>query len=122
MANDEHQDRAATGVAGLDELLSGGLIRNQLYSVQGDPGTGKTTLGLLFMVTGAAAGEPVLYITMSESEADVRRVAASHGWSLDGVTIHHHRPPESLADHQTMLHPAEVELPETTREIGRAHV
>lgn len=108
---------AATGVTGLDELLGGGLIRNQLYSVQGDPGTGKTTLGLRFVVSGAQAGEPVLYITMSESEADVRRVAASHGWSMEGVTIHHHHAPEATSEHQTMLHPAEVELPETMQAL-----
>ena len=75
--------RAATGIAGLDDVLAGGLIRDRLYLVEGDPGTGKTTLALQFLLEGARAGERGLHVTMSETAAELRDGAASHGWSLD---------------------------------------
>jgi KaiC protein len=78
---------AATGVAGLDDILHGGLTPHRLYLIEGVPGSGKTTLALHFLMEGVRAGESVLYVTLSESEAELRAVAQSHGWSVDGVTI-----------------------------------
>lgn len=109
------QGYAPTSIAGLDELLGGGFRRNHAYLIQGGSGSGKTTLGLQFIIQGARAGEAVLHIGTSESELEIREIADSHGWSLDGVTIHHHAPPEHHTSEvgQTMFHPAEVELPKT---------
>ena len=68
-------------------MLLGGLNPNRIYLLEGDPGTGKTTLALQFMLEGARAGEKCLYVTLSETAEELRSVARSHGWSLDGVTI-----------------------------------
>lgn len=78
----------SSGVAGLDQILQGGFRRNQLYVVAGPAGSGKTTLALQFLLAGAAAGDRALYIGFAETAADLRRVARSHGWSLDGVAVH----------------------------------
>src|SRR5436309_2050712 len=77
----------STGIRGFDAVLSGGLRVGHLYLFDGDPGTGKTTLGLQFLLEGVRNGEPVLYITLSESEKELRQVARSHGWTLDGLNI-----------------------------------
>ena len=79
--------RASTGVSGLDAILMGGLERQQLYLVEGTPGSGKTALALHFLMEGARRGEKCLYITLSETERELRRVAEGHGWSLEGITI-----------------------------------
>ncbi len=76
---------AATGIAGLDDILAGGFTRNRLFLVEGVPGSGKTTLALQFLLAGAQLGEPVLYVTLSETDEELRAVADSHGWDLDGV-------------------------------------
>src|SRR5687767_9664437 len=78
---------ASSGIAGLDDILCGGFTRHRLFLVEGVPGSGKTTLAVQFLMSGAAAGETVLYVTLSETEEELRAVAESHGWSLDGVTI-----------------------------------
>jgi len=113
------QERAATGIPGLDHILEGGLPANHLYLVEGTPGSGKTTLGLQFLRRGVAAGEKGLYITLSETAAELRTVAASHGWSLEGVEIFELVTEEGLSPdaEQSILHPAEVELGETTRGV-----
>lgn len=111
---------ASSGIAALDDILGGGLTPHRLYLVEGVPGSGKTTLALQFLQAGAAAGEPVLYITLSESEEELRGVAESHGWDLKGIQIRQLTPSESTleTDEQyTMFHPSEVELSETTKTI-----
>jgi circadian clock protein KaiC len=110
----------STGVPGLDDVLSGGLTANRLYLLQGRPGSGKTTLALQFLMAGAAAGEAVLYVTLSETAEELRSVAESHGWSLDGVHIHELAPTENDLDpdeQNTMFHPSEIELAATTRRV-----
>ena len=77
--------RARTGVSGLDDILGGGLPTNHLYLIDGEPGTGKTTLALQFLLDGVRQGERGLYVTLSESAAELNAVADSHGWSLEGV-------------------------------------
>ena len=111
---------ARTGVNGFDEILGGGLTQNRLYLLEGAPGSGKTTLALQFLQEGVRRGEPVLYVTLSETEEELRDVAATHGWSLEGITIRELSPAEnSLAadDQYTMFHPSEVELGDTTKTI-----
>ena len=73
----------ATGIAGLDDILGGGLARNHLYLIEGDPGTGKTTIALQFLLEGARHGQKGLYVTLSESKIELLEIAESHGWSLD---------------------------------------
>jgi circadian clock protein KaiC len=116
------QRRASTGVAGLDDVLGGGLPANHLYLVEGTPGSGKTTLGLQFLRKGVEAGEKGLYITLSETASELLTVAASHGWSLDGVEIFQLVTEEGLNPdaEQSILHPSEIELGETTRGIMAA--
>ena len=106
--------RASTGIAGLDEILGGGLPAGHLYLLDGEPGTGKTTLALQFLLAGASRGENALYVTLSESENELRGVAESHGWSLDRIAIFELAPDESGGDEgYTIFHPAEVELQQT---------
>jgi len=111
---------ASTGIDGLDDILQGGLTRCRLYLVEGVPGSGKTTLALQYLMAGARRGETVLYVTLSETEEELRSVAESHGWSLDGVTIRELTPPEAELDvdqQNTMFHPSEIELASTTKLI-----
>lgn len=110
----------STGILGLDNILGGGLTKERLYLLEGDPGSGKTTIALQFLVEGARNGEPVLYITLAENDVELRAVASSHGFSMDGVTIHEVIPEESMLDpdeQYTVLHPSEVELSETNNLI-----
>ena len=111
-------ERVSTGIAGLDDILAGGMLPNRLYLVEGNPGTGKTTLALQFLIEGARRGERGLYITLSETEDELRTGAASHGWALDGVDVFELVPPESLLDEsqkQSLLYSSDLELGETTR-------
>ena len=112
--------RISTGSQGLDDILFGGLDSNRLYLYEGRPGTGKTTIALQFLLEGARSGERVLYITLSETQKELRLVARRHGWSLDGVDIFELAPPETTLDPErelTVFHPAEMELSETTKLI-----
>src|ERR1700719_3000984 len=80
-------DKQTTGVAGLDEVLRGGLPAHRLYVVEGDPGVGKTTFALQFLLEGVRLGQRCLYVTLSETLEELRDVASSHGWSLDGIDL-----------------------------------
>ena len=114
-----NSDFAATGIRGLDYVLRGGFPRNRVYLIQGDPGVGKTTLGLQFALEGIRQGEKCLYITLSESATELRAVARSHNWSLDDLPIYEEKIGEDAFqdDETTVFYPAEVELGETIRGI-----
>src|ERR1700760_4929311 len=115
---------AKTGIWGLDDILSGGLSRGHLFLVEGAPGTGKTTVALQFLMEGSRAGEKGLYITLSETERELRDGAASHGWTLDdNIEVFELLPPESLLDseqQQSLLYSSDLELGETTKQIFEA--
>jgi circadian clock protein KaiC len=111
--------RAPTGVSGLDAILGGGLPTNHLYLLDGEPGTGKTTLALQFLLEGVPKGERGLYITLSESAAELKAIASSHGWGLDGIEIFELSQDGALDREEgyTIFHPAEVELQQTVDEV-----
>src|SRR6185369_8273987 len=114
--------RETTGIAGLDEVLGGGVPPNRLYVVEGDPGAGKTTLALQFLLEGVRLGQRVLYVTLSETLEELRDVASSHGWSLDGIELLElNSLSERLQEEAdyTVYHPSDVELGETTKRIRR---
>ncbi len=112
--------RIPTGISGLDDILNGGLPQGHLYLVEGDPGTGKTTLALQFLLAGIERGEKVIYVTLSESRKELEQVARSHGWSADSLQIYEMAPSEDDLgpDAQyTVFHPSEVELADTMAAI-----
>jgi circadian clock protein KaiC len=117
----EFLPRAATGVAGLDEVLGGGVARNRLHLLEGSPGTGKTTIALQFLLAGAAAGEVGVYVSLAETEGELRDGARSHGWTIGpDIEIFELVPPESVLDpdqHQSLLYSSDLELGETARRI-----
>ena len=113
-------ENISTGNAILDEILCGGLSANRIYLLDGHPGTGKTTIGMQFLLDGIRRGESVLYVSLSETKAELRAIAHSHGWEIDKLEIYELvDPSESLrTDSQyTMFQPSEVELGETTRSM-----
>jgi circadian clock protein KaiC len=118
MSNDK------TGVRGLDDILAGGLTSGRLFLLEGSPGTGKTTIATQFLLAGHAEGDTGLYITLSETEAEFREGALSHGWTLPpGIEIFELVPPEALLDEQqqqSLLYSSDLELGETTRRIFEA--
>jgi circadian clock protein KaiC len=108
-------------VPGLDSILGDGLPRNRLYLIDGEPGTGKTTLALQFLLEGQHQGERGLYVTLSETKEELRDVATSHAWSLDGIDIQELTAMDSSADEAyTLFHPAEVELQQTLGAVFQA--
>ena len=114
---------ALTGVEGLDDILAGGLTRGRVFLLEGSPGTGKTTIATQFLMEGAAKGEKCLYVTLSETEDEMRDSADSHGWNLEGIDLFELVPPESLLDdeqQQSLLYSSDLELGETTRRIFEA--
>jgi circadian clock protein KaiC len=114
------EQAVSTGVPGLDRILCGGLPANHLYLIEGDPGTGKTTLALQFLLEGFRVGERGLYVTLSETKSELLSVAASHGWSLDGIGLFELASLEQrlqAAEQYTVFHPSDVELSETTKRI-----
>ncbi|MBV9882880.1 MAG: AAA family ATPase [Sphingomonadaceae bacterium] len=113
-------EKANFGVQGLDDITAGGLARGRLFLLEGSPGTGKTTIATEFLLEGAQHGERCLYITLSETDDELRAGAASHGWNLDGVELFELVPPESLLDEdqqQSLLYSSDLELGETTKRI-----
>jgi circadian clock protein KaiC len=113
-------ERVPTGIAGLDEILGGGLPANRVHLLEGDPGTGKTTLALQFLLDGVARGQRCLYVTLSETAHELRAVARSHGWSLDGLIVHELTPSEGVLTQKaqySLFHPSEVELSETVQAL-----
>jgi circadian clock protein KaiC len=120
----ERLPRASTGVAGLDDILEGGLARNRLHLLEGTPGTGKTTIALHFLLAGAKAGEAGIYVSLAETERELRDGAKSHGWTIDKeIEIFELVPPESVLDpdqHQSLLYSSDLELGETTQRIFEA--
>ena len=122
MSTTDHASRgiASTGIPGLDDILAGGFARRRLFLIEGVPGSGKTTLALQYAIAAARRGEAVLYVTLSETDEELRAGAESHGWRLDGIEIRQLTPPEdelNLAEQNTMFHPSEVELASVLKQI-----
>jgi len=114
------EERQSTGIVGLDDILGGGLPEGHLFLIEGEPGTGKTTMALQFLLSGAKIGEKVMYITLSESKRELREVARSHRWSLDDIPIFEYTPAESALreeDQYSAFHPSELEFQDITKNI-----
>lgn len=112
--------RAATGIAGLDNILHGGLPRDRIYLIQGDPGVGKTTLALQFLLEGLDKGETGLYITLSETQEEIREVSHAHGWSLNNLALFELSAVEqagNLGSETSLFDPSEIELKETMQTL-----
>jgi circadian clock protein KaiC len=110
----------ATGIAGLDNVLGGGLSRNHLYLIEGDPGTGKTTIALQFLLEGARLGQKSLYITLSESRAELLEIVESHGWSLGTIDVLEMSPDEKDLKPEaqyTVFNPSDLQLADTTAAV-----
>jgi len=107
---------APTGIAGLDEILRGGLPPHQMYLIQGDPGAGKTTLAFQFLLEGVRRGEKALYVTLSASRRDLSRVAASHGWDIAAVDVYEQFRTATSAE-TTIFRASEVELARTVQGV-----
>lgn len=119
-ATNYSKEKSATGIAGLDEILQGGLPANRFYLLRGEPGVGKTTLALQYLLEGVAQGEKTLYITLSETKDEVMAVAESHGWNLDTIAIFELSALEQQLAHEaqnTIFHPSELELNRTTEAL-----
>jgi circadian clock protein KaiC len=115
--------RVSTGIPGLDEVLGGGLPQGHMYLVEGESGAGKTTLGLQFLLEGRRRGERTLWITLSETERQLRQSAASHGWSLEGVEVCNPVAPQRVHhpdEKYSFFSPADVELDEIREAIVAA--
>lgn len=121
MIGDTSVEKARTGVSGLDDILVGGLSKGHVFLLEGNPGTGKTTIALQFLIQGSEVGEQGLYITLSETERELRAGAASHGLTIDGnIEVFELAPPETLLDddrQQSLLYSSDLELGETTKLI-----
>jgi circadian clock protein KaiC len=112
--------RCNTGTSGLDHILGGGFPLHALYLLQGDPGVGKTTLALQFLLAGSRRGESCLYVTFSETREELFAVARSHGWSLDGIGVlelSNFAQQVTAEAENTLFDPADIELHDVTKII-----
>jgi circadian clock protein KaiC len=110
--------RVSSGVFGVDDILRGGFPAGCVYMITGEPGSGKTTFAIQFLLAGANEGESCLYITLSETRREIMKVAASHGWNLSKIRICELIPSErnlSPNEQLTIFNPSDVELGETTQ-------
>ena len=108
----------SSGLPALDYILRGGFAANRIHLIEGEPGAGKTTLGLQFLLEGKSKNERCLYITLTEGRGELMNVAATHGWDLDGIDIFELVPPELSLDperEQSILYASDLELGETVR-------
>ena len=120
VAPSSSRERFATGIAGLDDILEGGLARNHVYLIEGDPGTGKTTIAVQFLLEGVRCGQKGLYITLSESKSELLEIAESHGWSLEGLELFELAANDTELKPEaqyTVFHPSEIELTDTTNTV-----
>ena len=120
MAGNGDNTKAATGIAGLDDVLRGGFPADRVYLIQGDPGSGKTTLGLQFLLEGHRKGESGMYVSLSETRDEIVAVARSHDWSLDGIRMFEMQqvaPQLSDEAENTLFEPSEVELREIMQRL-----
>ncbi len=120
MQHEARQELLSTGIAGLDDILGGGLAPNRIYLIEGEPGAGKTTTGLQFLREGIHRGESVVYITLAENTEELAAVAGSHDWDLSGMHVHEVLPDENLlarGEQYSMFHPSEVEMADTLKTI-----
>lgn len=122
MAKPDKPTSVPTGVSGLDEILRGGLPPSNLYMLQGAPGAGKTTAALQFLLAGVEAGERCIYVSLSQTAAELRSIAISHGWNLDGVRIVELSSSDAIngAADQTIFQTSELRMDETRRAIEQA--
>src|SRR4051812_5600880 len=116
--------RAGTGIAGLDVILGGGWACNRMHLLEGSPGTGKTTIALHFLLAGAEQGDSGIYISLAETEDELRDGARSHGWTIRGkFEIFELVPPDSVLDpdqHQSLLYSSDLELGEAIQRVFEA--
>jgi circadian clock protein KaiC len=123
-ATDETLPRASSGIRGLDDVLGGGWARNRLHLLEGSPGAGKTTMALQFLIAGAEAGERGIYVSLAETEKELRAGARSHGWTIPAnVEIFELVPPDSILDpdqHQSLLYSSDLELGEAIKRMFEA--
>ena len=110
----------STGIAGLDHIVNGGLPARRFYLLQGDPGAGKTTVGIQFLLEGVRQGESVLYVSLSETREELESIARSHGWDISGIPVFELASGVeylNLSEQNTLFEPSEVELAEVTRKL-----
>ena len=108
----------SSGLKALDYILRGGFAANRIHLIEGEPGAGKTTLGLQFLLEGKSKNERCLYVTLSEGRDELMNVAETHGWDLTGIDIFELVPPELSLDperEQSILYASDLELGETVR-------
>jgi circadian clock protein KaiC len=122
MAEPKKQPFVSSGIAGLDDILHGGLPASNLYIVQGDPGAGKTTAALQFLRAGVDAGERCIYVSLSQTAVELQAIALSHGWTLDGIQVEELSASEAVSGgaDQTIFQTAELRLDETRKAVESA--